>query len=58
MANRRLADNPHISTPVRLSTGPKVRQMRGRTISPYPTVEKLVIEKWKAGSHDGKHFQR
>jgi len=33
-ANRKLADNPHISTPVMLSTGPKVRQVHGRTTSP------------------------
>jgi hypothetical protein len=34
MANRKLADNPHISTPMMLSTGPKVRHIHGRTTSP------------------------
>ena len=34
MANRKLADNPHIGTPMMLSTGPKVRQGWGRTIAP------------------------
>ena len=33
-ANRKLDDNPHISTPMTLSTGPKVRQVHGRTTSP------------------------
>ena len=33
MANRTLADNPHINTPI--STGPKVRHVCGRTT---PTV--------------------
>ncbi len=27
MANRKLADNPHIRTPMMLSTGPKVRHI-------------------------------
>jgi Transglycosylase SLT domain len=38
-ANRTLIDIPHINTPVTLSSGPKSRQVDGRTTSPYPTVE-------------------
>jgi len=34
IANRKLADNPHINTPMMLSTGPKVRHIQGRTTSP------------------------
>jgi len=34
MANRKLADNPHIRTPMMLSSGPKVRHICGRTMSP------------------------
>jgi hypothetical protein len=39
MANRALTDMPHISTPITLSIGPKIRHTFGRTMSPYPTVE-------------------
>jgi hypothetical protein len=39
IANRKLAESPHISTPVRLSTDPIVRQLCGRRRSPEPTVE-------------------
>jgi len=39
MANRALTDMPHISTPITLSIGPKVRHTFGSTMSPYPTVE-------------------
>jgi hypothetical protein len=34
-----LAESPHISTPVMLSTGPKVLHIGGRRRSPEPTVE-------------------
>jgi hypothetical protein len=34
MANNKAAESPHISTPVILSTGPKLRHIRGRSISP------------------------
>ena len=39
IANRKLAENPHISTPVMLSTGPIIRHNMWRNRSPAPTVE-------------------
>jgi hypothetical protein len=39
MANRKLAESPHMSTPMTLSTEPRLRHVGGSTTSPYPTVE-------------------
>jgi hypothetical protein len=39
IANRKLAESPHISTPVMLSMDPSVRHISGRRRSPEPTVE-------------------
>jgi hypothetical protein len=39
IANKKPAESPHISTPVTLSTAPKVRHVPGRRRSPEPTVE-------------------
>jgi hypothetical protein len=39
IAKSKLAETPHISTPVRLSTGPTALHVLGRKRSPQPTVE-------------------
>jgi hypothetical protein len=39
IANKKLAETPHIRIPVTLSTGPIVRQRLGRTRSPQLAVE-------------------
>jgi hypothetical protein len=39
IAKRKLTEIPHISTPMMLSSGPRVRQLDGRLTSLQPSVE-------------------
>jgi hypothetical protein len=45
IANMRLAEIPHINTPMMLSIGASVRQFDGRVTSLQPRVEQLLAEK-------------
>jgi hypothetical protein len=42
IAKRKLTENPHINTPTMLSSGPSIRQFRGKTTSPIQRWHNLL----------------